>query len=78
VPRVDFDRLSPREYEDMVAVLLSRIHQTHRVDGSGGDGGRDCYFAGGNGTDAYELKGFTGRMTPGRRQQVIRSLNRAI
>jgi hypothetical protein len=75
---VDFDRLSPREYEDMAAVLLSRIHQAHRIGGSGGDGGRDCYFAAENGTHAYELNGFTGRMTPGRRQQVIRSLNRAM
>ena len=62
----------------MAAVLLSRIRQTHRVDGSGGDGGRDCYFPGEHGTDAYELKSFTGRMTPGRRQQVKHSLDRAM
>ena len=45
MPRIRFDQLSPREYEDMVSVLLSRERQTHRVDGSGGDGGRDCYFS---------------------------------
>ena len=44
MPRVDFSRLSPEQYEDMVSVLLSRIRQTRRVDGSGGDGGLDCYF----------------------------------
>jgi hypothetical protein len=78
MPRVDFSRLSPEQYEDMVSVLLSRIRQTHRVDGSGGDGGLDCYFSDENGTDAYELKSFTGRMNPVRRQQVMRSLQRAL
>ncbi len=62
----------------MVSVLLSRELQTHRVDGSGGDGGRDCYFSDGDGTDAYELKSFTGRMTQSRRRQVKRSLARAM
>ena len=62
----------------MVSVLLSRERQTHRVDGSGGDGGRDCYFSDENGTDVYELKSFTGRMTQSRRRQVKRSLARAM
>ena len=60
------------------SVLLSRELQTHRVDGSGGDGGRDCYFSDDDGTDAYELKSFTGRMTQSRRRQVKRSLARAM
>ena len=78
MPRVDFERLSPDQYEDMVSVLLSRLRQTRRVDGTGGDEGRDCYFPGEDGTDAYELKSFTGRMTPARRRQVKRSLDRAM
>src|SRR5580693_9211386 len=78
MPRVDFSRLSPAQYEDMVSVLLSRIRQAHRVDGSGGDGGLDCYFSDENGTDVYELKSFTGRMNDVRRQQVVRSLQRAL
>jgi hypothetical protein len=78
MPRVRFDQLSPRKYEDMVSVLLSRERQTHRVDGTGGDGGRDCYFSDNDGTDAYELKSFTGRMTQSRRRQVTRSLRRAM
>ena len=78
VPEVDFDQLarSPGKYEDMVSVLLSRLRQTRRVDGSGGDGGRDCYFTDEHGTDAYELKSFTGRMEKAQRQQVKRSLGR--
>jgi len=62
----------------MISVLLSRELQTHRVDGSGGDGGRDCYFSDDDGTDAYELKSFTGRMTQSRRRQVKRSLAKAM
>ena len=62
----------------MISVLLSRVRQTHRVDGSGGDGGRDCYFSDENGTDVYQLKSFPGRMNNARRQQVVRSLHRAL
>ena len=76
--RVDFSRLSSKQYEDMISVLLSRIRQIHRVDGSGGDGGRDCYFRDENGIDVYELKSFLGRMNDVRRQQVVRSLQRAL
>jgi len=32
-------RISPAVYEDMVAVLISRLHpEAQRIDGSGGDG----------------------------------------
>jgi hypothetical protein len=78
MPSVDFASLSPEQYEDMVSVLLSRLRQARRVDGSGGDGGRDCYFPGEDGTDVYELKSFTGRMTQTRRRQVERSRARAV
>jgi hypothetical protein len=80
VPPVDFARLSrsPADYEDMVSVLLSRIRQARRVDGSGGDGGRDCYFTDADGTDVYELKSFTGRMDRTQRRQIERSLRRAM
>ena len=78
VPRVNFKQLSPSQYERMVSVLLSREIQALREDGAGGDGGRDCYFTDAAGTHVYELKNFTGRMTPGRRRQVKRSLVRAM
>ena len=61
-----------------MSVLLSRLRQARRVDGSGGDGGRDCYFPDEHGTDAYELKSFTGRMDQAQRRQVERSLARAM
>ena len=65
----------------MVSVLLSRLHpDAQRIDGKGGDGGRDVQIVSGKDsqvTDAFQLKSFTGRMTPGRKKQVERSLDRA-
>ena len=65
----------------MVAVLLSRLHpDAQRIDGKGGDGGRDVQIVHRQTdtiTDAFELKSFTGRMTTSRRRQVALSLRRA-
>ena len=65
----------------MVSVLLSRLHpDAQRIDGKGGDGGRDVQIVDGQDgsiTYAFELKSFTGRMTTIRRKQVERSLKRA-
>lgn len=37
--------MSPEVYEDMVSCLLSHLNrETRRIDGSGGDGGRDVQF----------------------------------
>ena len=73
--------LGPQAYEDMVSVLLSRLHlDAQRIDGKGGDGGRDVQIVhdpDGIITHAFELKSFTGRMTSSRRRQVARSLKRA-
>ena len=70
---IRWDELERQRYEDMVSVLLSRLHpDAQRIDGKGGDGGRDVQIR-----DAFELKSFTGRMTSGRRKQVAHSLKRA-
>lgn len=73
--------IEPERYEDMVSVLVSRLHPgPQRIDGKGGDGGRDVQIVrepDNQITDAFELKSFTGRMTSGRRKQVTRSLGRA-
>ncbi|MGQ4437466.1 hypothetical protein [Streptomyces sp. SAS_260] len=68
----------PKAFEKGVAVLLSRIHpNVQRIDGGGGDGGRDAQFASEEGLHVFEMKSFTGRMTNGRRTQVESSLARA-
>jgi hypothetical protein len=78
--RIDWSdpRISPAVYEDMIAVLISRLYtNTQRIDGSGGDGGRDVQLPLPSGLEIFELKSFTGRMTQTRRRQVARSLARA-
>ena len=79
--KIQWNDFEPQRYEDMVSVLLSRLHpDAQRIDGKGGDGGRDVQIVDGQDgpiTYAFELKSFTGRMTTGRRRQVERSLNRA-
>ena len=70
---IQWEKCEPAGYENMVSVLLSRIHpNARRIDGKGGDGGRDVQIVSGQDAEiinAFELKSFTGRMTPGRRNQ---------
>lgn len=73
--RVLWESLEPGTYEDMVAVLTSRLNPSaQRIDGSGGDGGRDVQVPTDDGLELHELKSFTGRMTSARRRQVENSL----
>ena len=78
---IPWEDLGPQKFEEMVSVLLSRLHpNSQRIDGKGGDGGRDVQIVhadDGSIADAFELKSFTGRMVRGRRSQVKRSLKRA-
>ena len=76
-----WEDLEPQKYENMVSVLLSRLHpDSQRIDGKGGDGGRDVqivHTGDGSIADAFELKSFTGWTDSRRRPQVKRSLDRA-
>ena len=78
---IRWEDLGPQKFELMVSVLLSRLHSdSQRIDGKGGDGGRDVqivHSGDGSITEAFELKSFTGRVGKGRRKQVKRSLDRA-
>ena len=64
-----------------MSVLLSRLHpDAQRIDGKGGDGGRDVQIVSQQEAqinEAFELKSFTGRMNQHRRRQVSNSLKRA-
>ena len=79
--RIRWQDLDSEGYEDMVSVLLSRLYpNSQRIDGKGGDGGRDVQIVepgGGRIIHAFELKSFTGRITPSRKQQVKNSLKQA-
>ena len=73
--RVPWEGLDPETYEDMVSVLVSRLHPTaQRIDGSGGDGGRDVLIPAEDGPVIFQLKSHTGRMNQSRRRQIESSL----
>jgi hypothetical protein len=78
---VHWDKVPQPTYDDMVAVLISTLHPaSERLDGRGGDGGRDVQLRHDDGRlDLFELKSFTGRLgwKPNRRSQVERSLKKA-
>ena len=79
--RIRWEEFEPQGYEDMVSVLLSQLHPVaQRIDGKGGDGGRDVQIVRDPNdpiADAFQLKSFTGRMDSSRRKQVQCSLKRA-
>lgn len=76
--RVRWEDLSPDIYEDMCSVLISKLHPDFlRIDGSGGDGGRDVQVPTASGLQIFEMKSFTGRVDSRRRRQVEKSLARA-
>lgn len=79
VASIEWSRLSSDTYERMVACLLSHQNPAvRRIDGSGGDGGRDCQFEAADGLHAYEMKGFPGgRVGRTQQRQVERSLKRS-
>jgi hypothetical protein len=77
---VQWETVPQETYDDMVAVLLNTLHpDAERLDGRGGDGGRDIQLRHDGRLDLFELKSFTGRLgkEQGRRAQVERSLKRA-
>ena len=78
---VQWEQVPQHVYDDLVSTLLSREHpNAERIDGSGGDGGRDVQVREPGRLDIFELKSFTGRVSarsPSRRRQVEKSLARA-
>jgi hypothetical protein len=79
--RVNWKQVPQPVYDDMVSTLLNREHPTvERIDGVGGDGGRDVQFRENGQLHIFQLKSFTGRVSaqrPKRRSQVERSLAKA-
>lgn len=73
------ERSTTALYEDMVSVLIKRLYpDAMRIDGSGGDGGRDLQIHTDAGLVIFELKSFTGRLNTGdRKRQIAKSLTRA-
>ncbi|WP_159048454.1 hypothetical protein [Streptomyces sp. MMG1522] len=75
---VSWADLDPAKIENMISVLISRLHtEVQRIDGSGGDGGRDVQVPLESGLVIYEVKSFTGRLSKSRKAQIKRSLKKA-
>lgn len=75
---VVWEQLSREKYEKMVSVLLSRLNpRAVRIDGAGGDEGRDVQVRVGERLELFELKSHTGRVGKSQRSQILQSLERA-
>ena len=76
--RVRWQDVDRDTYEQMTAVLISRLYpNAQRIDGSGGDGGRDVQVPLETGLEIFQLKSHTGRMKASQRSQVRDSLRTA-
>ena len=67
-------------FEKIVSVLISTLHpHSQRIDGSGGDGGRDHQLISKNRTDLWQSKYFLNRLSESRtrKPQIEASLNAA-
>lgn len=74
---IQWDRLHDELYEDMVCCLLSHLNpKIKRIDGRGGDKGRDAQFRGEQ-FEIFELKYFPARVGKSQRAQVKKSLDTA-
>lgn len=77
---LDWDAVGSARFEQIVSVLLSTLHpDSERIDGSGGDGGRDHQLRSDGRLDLWQSKYFVRRLSEagGRKAQITSSLNTA-
>lgn len=76
---VEWERVDAARAEALISMLLKNLYpDAERIWGAGGDEGRDVQILSPDGRlRAFEIKGFTGRLTNSRKQQIKRSLLRA-
>ena len=75
--KVEWSRLGGDECEGVLGVLLLRRHpRARRVRPSQGDRGVDVYVPGPDGRSVFQIKSFTGRLTPARKRQINKSWTR--
>lgn len=76
MPRVEWSRRTPDEVETVIGVMLCRANPTAiRVRPSRGDRGVDIYVPDGDGDGwtVYQVKSFTGALTPSQKRQIRKS-----
>jgi hypothetical protein len=70
---------SGERFEKIISTLLSTLHpDSERIDGAGGDGGRDHQFRTNERLDLWQSKSFVGRLSASsRKRQISDSLTAA-
>lgn len=76
MPAVDWDHISRQQTEDVISMLLNHQYpnRAERINGSGGDDGRDVQLRLDDGLHAREIKSFTTTLTPAQKRQIKNSL----
>jgi hypothetical protein len=78
---IDWAKVGPGErFEKIISTLLSTLHpDSERIDGAGGDGGRDHQFRTNERLDLWQSKSFLGRLSASstRKRQISESLTAA-
>lgn len=78
MPGIPWPSLGADKIEDVLSMLLNHLYPTsQRIDGSGGDGGRDVQLNVGEELHVFEIKSFTARLGTAQKAQIRRSLLRA-
>ncbi|WP_027342061.1 hypothetical protein [Hamadaea tsunoensis] len=73
------DIQNPTFVERVAKAALKRQHPAARgIDGSGGDGGRDCVWDSPDGLVIFEIKSFTARLSTKQKRNIEKSLLKAL
>jgi hypothetical protein len=76
---IAWESMEPQRLERAIQLLIKSIHlDAIAIDGSGGDAGQDIRWSSPFGLVIFEVKSFSDRLTPSRREQIQRSLIRAL
>ncbi len=78
MPEINWAELDEGRYEKMIAVLLNTIHPgSERIDGRGGDRGRDVQLRSAEGVRLFQQRYVLGRVDSSRRRHIKESLAEA-
>jgi hypothetical protein len=79
VSEIDWNELSSEQCENLITALLTELYPDgRRIDGRGGDGGRDYEIPLEGGWHRFEVKSWSRVFGKSQRQQLKRSLQRTL
>jgi hypothetical protein len=76
MPPIDWDHITPKEAEDVISMLLNHLHpnRAQRINGTGGDDGRDVQIVMGDGLHAREIKSYKATLKASQKTKIKASL----